>query len=59
MKDLGKAELIIGIKITRAFNGLNYLSQDHYVEKIFKRFEHFDCKPVSTPYDPNSQLKKK
>ncbi|RVX23100.1 Retrovirus-related Pol polyprotein from transposon TNT 1-94 [Vitis vinifera] len=29
-----------------------------YVEKILRKFEHFDCKPVSTPYDPNSQLKK-
>ncbi|KAL6331303.1 hypothetical protein AAG906_009731 [Vitis piasezkii] len=31
---------------------------EHYVEKILRKFEHFDCKPVSTPYDPNSQLKK-
>ncbi|KAL6344138.1 hypothetical protein AAG906_031852 [Vitis piasezkii] len=30
----------------------------HYVEKILRKFEHFDCKPVSTPYDPSSQLKK-
>ena len=37
--------------------GLN-LSQERYVEKILKRFEHFDCKLVSTPYVPNSQLKK-
>ena len=26
--------------------------------KILRKFEHFDCKPVSTPYDPSSQLKK-
>ncbi|KAL6331486.1 hypothetical protein AAG906_011426 [Vitis piasezkii] len=30
----------------------------HYVEKILRKFEHFDCKPVSTLYDPSSQLKK-
>ena len=53
MKDLGEAEVIIGIKITRTLNGLN-LSQEHYFENILKRFEHFDCKPVSTPYDPSS-----
>ena len=53
MKDLGEAELILGITITRILNGLN-LSQEHYIEKILKRFEHFDCKPVSTPYDPSS-----
>ena len=50
--------MILGIKITRTLNGLN-LSKEQYVEKILKRFEHFDCKPVSTPYDFNSQLKNK
>ena len=39
MKDLGKAEVILGIKISRMLNELN-LSQEHYVEKILKRFEH-------------------
>ena len=57
MKDLGEAEVILGIKITRTPNGLK-LSQEHYVEKILRKFKHFDCKPVSTPYDLNSQLKK-
>ena len=57
MKDLGEANVILGIKINRTPNGLK-LSQKHYVEKILRKFEHFDCKPVSTPYDPSSQLKK-
>ena len=57
MKDIGEVEVIIGIKITRTPNGLK-LSQEHYVEKILRKFEHFDCKPVATPYDPSSQLKK-
>ena len=57
MKDLGEVEMILWIKITRTPNGLK-LSQEHYVEKILRKFEHFDCKPVSTPYDPSSQLKK-
>ena len=57
MKDLGKTEVNLGIKISRTPNGLK-LSQEHYVEKIQRKFEHFDCKPVSTPYDPSSQLKK-
>ena len=56
MKDLGEAEAILGIKITRTPNELK-LSQEHYVEKILRKLEHFDCKPVSTTYDPNSQLK--
>ena len=57
IKDLGETEVILGIKITRTLNGLN-LSQEHHIEKILKRFEYFDCKPVSTPYDPISHLKK-
>ena len=57
MKGLGEAKVILGIKITRTSNGLKF-SQEHYVEKILRKFEHFDCKPVLTLYDPNSQLKK-
>ena len=53
MKDLGEIEVIIGIQITRTLNGLN-LSQEDYIERILKRFEHFDCKPISSPYDPSS-----
>ena len=49
--------MILGIKISRTVNGLN-LSQEYYVENILKRFEYFDCKLVSTPYDPNSHMKK-
>ena len=59
MKNLGEVEVevILGIKIIRTPNELK-LSQEHYVEKILRKFEHFDCKSVSTPYDPSSQLKK-
>ena len=57
MKDLGELEVILGITITRTPNGFKF-SQEHYVEKILRKFEHFDCKLVSTPYDSSSQLKK-
>ena len=59
MKNLGEVEVevILGIKIIRTPNELK-LSQEHYVEKILRKFEHFDCKPMSTLYDPSSQLKK-
>nr|CAN80986.1 hypothetical protein VITISV_030770 [Vitis vinifera] len=40
MKDLGEAEVILGIKITRTPNGLK-ISQEHYVEKILKELVHF------------------
>ena len=57
MKDFGKTEVILGIRITRTPDKLK-LSQEHYVENILRKFKHFDCKPMSTLYDPNSQLKK-
>ena len=37
-KYLGESEVILGIKISRTLNGLN-LAQEHYVEKILRRFE--------------------
>ena len=58
MKDMGEANVILGIKIVRCDDGL-ILSQEHYIEKFLKKFGFFDCKPVSTAYDTNTQLKKK
>ena len=57
MKDLGEADVILGIKITRVENGL-ILSQPHYIEKVLKRFDNHDCKPVSTPFDVSLKLEK-
>ena len=57
MKDMGEANVILGVKITRMGDSI-MLSQEHYIEKILKRFGHFDAKPVSTPYDANTHLMK-
>ena len=57
MKDLGEAEVILGVKVTRTENGFT-LSQPHYVEKMLKRFDNYDVNPVKTPYDPSVQLQK-
>ena len=57
MKDMGEADVILGIKVLRKADGL-ILSQEHYVEKFLKRFEYYECKPVVTPYDANTHLKK-
>ena len=57
MKDMDEAKVILGVKITRMGDSIK-LSQEHYVEKILKRFGHFDAKPVSTPYDANTHLMK-
>ena len=57
MKDMCKAKLILGVKITRMGDSI-MLSQEQYVEKILKRFGHFDAKPVSTLYDDKTHLMK-
>ncbi|KAL0551643.1 hypothetical protein IC582_010732 [Cucumis melo] len=55
MKDLGEADVILGIKITRIENRIS-LYQSHYIEKILKKYNYFDCKPACTPYDSNVKL---
>jgi hypothetical protein len=57
MKDIGEANVILGIKILRN-NDCITLSQSHYVEKVVKRFENFDLSPMSTPYDSKVHLVK-
>ncbi|GJX71832.1 hypothetical protein Tco_0309003 [Tanacetum coccineum] len=45
MKDMGEADVILGIKITRENKGI-VITQSHYIEKILKKFNHEDCSPV-------------
>ena len=57
MKDITKTKVILGVKIIRMDDGI-MLSHEHYIEKILKRFGHFDTKLISTPYDVNTHLMK-
>ena len=57
MKDMSEASVILGVKIIRRDNGI-MLTQQHYVEKLLKKFGHFDVTAVSTPYDANTKLMK-
>ncbi|CAL8175186.1 unnamed protein product [Prunus armeniaca] len=57
MKDLGQADVILGIQIKRNNDGY-ILTQSHYAEKILRKFGQFDCKPAVTPFDVNCKLKK-
>ena len=49
MKDLGVADVILGIKISKTSDGL-ILSQSHYIEKILKKFKQNEntCRCKST-----------
>ncbi|KAA0043284.1 Retrovirus-related Pol polyprotein from transposon TNT 1-94 [Cucumis melo var. makuwa] len=57
MKDLGEADVILGVKIRKNKTSLS-LCQSHYVEKILKKFDSFDVSPVRTPFDDSKHLKK-
>ncbi|CAM8887016.1 unnamed protein product [Rhodiola kirilowii] len=55
MKDIGEAEVILGIRIKRVEGGLA-LTQSHYIEKVLKKFKYLDCHPVTTPFDSSKHL---
>nr|GEW10443.1 zinc finger, CCHC-type [Tanacetum cinerariifolium] len=56
MKDMGEADVILGIKIKRE-NKRIVITQYHYIKKILKKFNHENCSSVSTPMDPIEKLK--
>ncbi|CAB4263242.1 unnamed protein product [Prunus armeniaca] len=53
-----KVLLSNGFLINDADKCLYCKSTEHYIEKILRKFGYYDCKPLSTPYDANTQLKK-
>ena len=55
MKDLGELNVILGMKISITSNGI-FVDQSHYIEKILKKYNYFDCKPASIPFDSNVHL---
>uniref|UniRef100_A0A2N9EBZ3 Reverse transcriptase Ty1/copia-type domain-containing protein n=1 Tax=Fagus sylvatica TaxID=28930 RepID=A0A2N9EBZ3_FAGSY len=57
MKDLGVADVILGIKITRTSDGL-VLSQSHYIKKVLEKFGRYDDSLVKIPVDVNLHLTK-
>ncbi|GJR87318.1 retrovirus-related pol polyprotein from transposon TNT 1-94 [Tanacetum coccineum] len=57
MKDMGLADVILGIKIIRTHNEL-VLSQAHYVDKILKTHNAGDSGLARTPIDTSMHLSK-
>ncbi|GKA14917.1 zinc finger, CCHC-type containing protein [Tanacetum coccineum] len=55
MKDIGEADVILGIRIKHESNGIA-ISQSHYIEKVLKKFNYFDYTPVSTPMDTSEKI---
>lgn len=57
MTDLGTAEYCVGFRVTRQ-NGKVCLDQEKHIRELLAKFDMNDCKPVSTPADPNQKLTK-
>ncbi|GKE52728.1 zinc finger, CCHC-type containing protein, partial [Tanacetum coccineum] len=55
IKDMGEADVILGIRIKHENNGIT-ISQSYYIEKVLKKFNYFDCTPVSTLMDTSEKL---
>ncbi|GJS12170.1 zinc finger, CCHC-type containing protein, partial [Tanacetum coccineum] len=55
MKDMGEADVILGIKIKRE-NKRIVITQSHYIEKVLKKFNREDCSMMCTPMDPIEKL---
>ncbi|GJT75030.1 zinc finger, CCHC-type containing protein [Tanacetum coccineum] len=55
MKDMGEADVILGIRIKHESNEIT-ISQFYYIEKVLKKFNYFDCTPVNTPMDTSEKL---
>ncbi|GKE78997.1 zinc finger, CCHC-type containing protein, partial [Tanacetum coccineum] len=55
MKDMGEADVILGIRIKHKSNGIE-ISQSHYIEKVLKKFNYLDCTSVSTSMDTCEKL---
>ncbi|GJV56417.1 hypothetical protein Tco_1457422 [Tanacetum coccineum] len=51
-----EANVILVIRIKHKSNRIA-ISQSHYIEKVFKKFNYFDCTPVSTPMDTSEKLR--
>ena len=60
MKDLGSAQQILGMRITRDRKLKKlWLSQEKYVEQVLKRFNMGNAKPVSVPLASHFKLSKR
>ncbi|GJU83039.1 zinc finger, CCHC-type containing protein [Tanacetum coccineum] len=55
MKDMEEANIIFGIRIKHESYEIA-ISQSHYIKKVLKKFNYFDCSPVSTPIDIREKL---
>jgi hypothetical protein len=56
MKDLGKLNYILGIKVEYGTEGVMRLNQKHYISKMIEKFEMQSSKESDIPIQPNHNL---
>jgi hypothetical protein len=57
MKDLGPLHHFLGAKVIQdQVAGVIWIGQPSFTEKILRKFDMYDCKPVSTPVNPDVKL---
>ena len=57
VKDLGKAKYCLGVEFCQSGQQIS-MSQRGYILELLERFGMSNCKPVATPIDAGSKLKK-
>ncbi|RVX04897.1 Retrovirus-related Pol polyprotein from transposon RE1 [Vitis vinifera] len=55
IKELGKLKYFLGIEVAYSTQGI-FISQQKYVTDLLVEIGKIECKPVSTPMDPNHKL---
>ncbi|GKB91383.1 zinc finger, CCHC-type containing protein, partial [Tanacetum coccineum] len=54
-EEMGETDVILGIRIKHESNEIT-IFESHYIEKVLKKFNYFDCTQVSTPMDTSEKL---
>ncbi|KAK8934250.1 hypothetical protein KSP39_PZI014288 [Platanthera zijinensis] len=57
MTDLGKLSYFLGVEVQQREDGI-FIAQKKYAEEILKKFRMENSKPISTPTDPGTKLRK-
>ena len=58
VKDLGKVNYLLGIRIQRFEDGSISMDQNQFIRNMLKEFNMENSKPVSTPLNPGQDLSK-
>ncbi|WVZ98659.1 LOW QUALITY PROTEIN: hypothetical protein U9M48_044067 [Paspalum notatum var. saurae] len=55
MKELGELKHFLRLEVERTKDGI-FLGQQKYAKDLLQRYGMLDCKPITTPMDPNVRL---